>query len=670
MKHPLVNESLRVPDLHVEATDHLTDALVASENRMLRRVELLSEVVFETDDSGALVFLNKAWTTITGHPVADCLGRRLHEFVLEDDRSRCERIITGALAEEGSSLRLLDARGGLIWMEISVSRTNDGGVVGALHNATRRKQSEDELAKLSLVASYTANMVMIADRDGLTEWVNQAFITHTGYTLADMRGKKPGSILQGPDTDRATVARISARLKEGVSCCEELINYTRQGKPYLISMQITPVRGAGGMIERFISIQTDVSEMRKTSLELEEAKKRAESANEAKTQVLATISHEMRTPLNAILGSTDLALEADGDAAVRRSHLTTIHENAGILLRFISDMLDVSKIEAGQFDLQLVSLSLRTSLEAVLTPLGARAAAKGLAFDLSFDESLPCWVMADPDRLRQIVVNLVENAIKFTDQGGLKVEVFRLEAGPAGGAGFGIRVIDTGIGIAPEDQSRIFLRFERGEVSKTRSKGGAGLGLSIVKSLVEALGGKISVKSSLGQGAEFSVVLPLVVAPDVVPTRDLHPPLRNHGSEVAEGIPSRILVAEDTNANFAIVEIFLQKAGHQVIRAVNGRDAVAGAKEVDLILMDVEMPDMDGLEATRLIRRAESEEGRAAVPILALTAHALQGYRERCLEAGCTGYLTKPVRRDRLIETVRAALSGRRSLPNPTGIRC
>jgi PAS domain S-box-containing protein len=189
MKHPLVNESLRVPDLHVEATDSLMDALVASENRMLRRVELLSEVVFETDDSGALVFLNKAWTTITGHPVADCLGRRLHEFVLEEDRSRCERIITGAVAEEGSSLRLLDARGGLIWMEISVSRTNDGGVVGALHNATRRKQFEDELAKLSLVASYTDNLVMIADRDGLTEWVNQAFITHSGYTLADMRGK-------------------------------------------------------------------------------------------------------------------------------------------------------------------------------------------------------------------------------------------------------------------------------------------------------------------------------------------------------------------------------------------------------------------------------------------------------------------------------------------------
>jgi signal transduction histidine kinase len=437
-----------------------------------------------------------------------------------------------------------------------------------------------------------------------------------------------------------------------------------------MSMQITPVSGEGGMIERSISIQTDVSEMRKTSLELEEAKRRAESAKETKTQVLATISYEMRTSLNAILGSTDLAREVDGDAAVRRSHLTTIHENAGILLRFISDMLDVSKIEAGQFDLQLVSVSLRTSLEAVLTPLGARAAAKGLAFDLSFDESLPYWVMADPDRLRQIVVNLIENAIKFTDQGSLKVEVSLLEAGPAGGAGFKIRVIDTGIGIAPEDQSRIFLRFERGEVSKTRSKGGAGLGLNIVKSLVEALGGKVSVKSSLGQGVESSVVLPLVVAPDAVPTRDLHPPLRNHGSEVAEGIPSRILVAEDTNANFALVEIFLQKAGHQVIRAVNGRDAVACAKDVDLILMDVEMPDMDGLEATRLIRRAESEEGRAAVPILALTAHSIQGYRERCLEAGCTGCFTKPVRRDGLIEMVRAAFSGRRSLPNPTGIRC
>lgn len=645
-----------------------------SESRMLRRFDLLSEVVFETDESGMLVFLNKAWTSTTGHLVEHCLGRRMCKFVVEEDGACCARIMVEGRAEDGTCLRLRHADGGVIWMEISVTRMSDGGVVGALHNVTSRKQAEDELAKLSLVASDTDSLVIMTDRDGLTEWVNQAFITRTGYTLADMLGKKPGSVLQGPDTDPATVERISAQLQQGRSCCVELLNYTRLGEAYWISMQITPIRGANGRIERFISVQTDVTEMRKTSLELEEAKKRAESANEAKTQLLATVSHEMRTPLNAILGSVDLALDGNVDASVLQSHLTRIDENAEILLRIICDMLDVSKIEAGQFDLELVPVPLRTCLEGILMPLAARAAAKGLAFDLSFDESLPPWVMGDPGRLRQIVGNLVENAIKFTDRGCLHVELSRLGASHGGESTLEIRVIDTGIGIAAEEQSRIFFRFEKGGGSKARSNGGAGLGLSIVKSLVEALGGQVSVTSTLGEGAEFSVVLPLVAASERGPAQSVEVVRPRDGElgdgelgdgELGDGVPLRILVAEDSNATFAIVEIFLEKAGYEVIRSADGRDAVAGARGVDLILMDIEMPEMDGLEATHLIRRAEREEGRAAVPILALTAHAIQGYRERCLEAGCTGYLTKPIRRESLLETVAATLGEARSLPNP-----
>lgn len=657
-------EPLSATDLHVEATYRLTEALVEAENRMLRRVELLSEVVFETDRSGILVFLNNAWTATTGYPTAACLGQRLCEFVIEEDASYCAGIMTQAQAEDGACIRLRHAEGGIISMEISVTRTSGGGVVGALHNVTCRKQVEDELAKLSLVASYTDNLVIITDRDGLTEWVNQAFINRTGYTLADMLGRKPGAVLQGPDTDPATVALISQQFKQGCSYAAELLNYTRRGEAYWIAMQITPIRGAGGRIERYISVQTDVTEMRKTGLELEAAKLRAEAANEAKTQFLATISHEMRTPLNAILGSVELALEANVDSSVRHSHLRRIDENADILLRLISDMLDMSKIEAGQFDLEHIPVPLRDCLEGALVPLAERAGAKGLDFQMRFDESLPPLMMGDPDRLRQIVTNLVENAIKFTDRGSLKVEVSRLES-RGGGSGLEIRVIDTGVGIPPEAQSRIFLRFERADISTTRRKGGAGLGLSIVKSLVEALGGQVSVQSQSGEGAEFRVVLPLVAAPEAASPEGAEAGREPRECEVGvsgEGVPSRILVAEDTNANFAIVAIFLQKAGYEVTRAIDGRDTVAAASDVDLILMDIEMPDMDGLEATRLIRRAELEDGRVPVPILVLTAHAIQGYRERCLAAGCTGYLTKPIRREGLIEAVAAALRGDRPL--------
>jgi len=477
-----------------------------------------------------------------------------------------------------------------------------------------------------------------------------------------MSGRKPGDVLQGSDTDPATVARMSASFKDGRSYSSELLNYTREGEAYWVSMQITPIRGADGRIGRYISMQTDVTEARQTALELAAAKERAEAANEAKTQFLATISHEMRTPLNAILGSTELAIEDEGDSAVLQSHLSRIDENGGILLRFISDMLDVSKIEAGQFDLEHVPVRLRACVEGALTPLAARAAEKGLDFQLVFDGSLPSMVMGDPDRLRQIVVNLVENAIKFTDRGRVRVEVSGLENGPDGGAMLGILVIDTGSGVALEAQSRIFQRFERADCSTTRCKGGAGLGLSIVRSVVEALGGQVSVRSEPGEGAEFLAVLPLVAAPvaDHAAARDAGRQPRECGG--GGGTPARVLVAEDTNANFAIVEIFLEKAGYNVTRAVDGQEAVAAARGVDLILMDIEMPGMDGLEATRLIREAEREEGRAPVPILALTAHAVQGYRERCLAGGCTGYLTKPVRRDGLIEIVGAALTEARLL--------
>ena len=473
---------------------------------------------------------------------------------------------------------------------------------------TSEPLARDALSTLSLVAAYTQNLVVITDARGWTEWVNNAFTARTGYTLSDLAGRKPGDVLQGPETDRAEVDRIGALLREGMPFEAELLNYTRSGTPYRVQMQITPIRGADGAIERFVSIQTDTTELRRTQAALEVATARAELANEAKTAFLATISHEMRTPLNAILGSTELALDDTSDPAMLRAHLVRISEGAAVLNRLITDVLDVSKIEAGQLDVQRAPVDVRACLDAAVASAAEHARASDVVFTLVVDAAVPQVVVTDGERLRQIAGILAENAVKFTERGSVRVEVAR-----SGEADLEIRVLDSGSGIPVGGEDDIFERFVQGDASITRRQGGAGLGLGIARSLAEALGGTVT---------------------------------------------ARILVAEDNDVNYAMFEAYLARSGYEVERAHDGAQAVAGAGGCDLVLMDIEMPGMDGLEATRRIRAGEEQRGSRPTPVLAITAHAVREYRERCLEAGCTGYLTKPVGMRELAAAVAGALDG------------
>jgi two-component system, sensor histidine kinase and response regulator len=407
-------------DLHVEATYRLTEALVEAQVRMRRRVESLAEVLFETDVDGRLVFLNGAWRCALGHEPDGCLGRALQGFIVEEDREtvaaalRAERI---SAPELRPVVRLRRADGGESWMELSVARIPSGGAVGALHDLTSQRRTQDELAKLSLVASSTDNLVVITDRRGYTEWVNPAFTKKTGYTMDDLSGRTPGSVLQDPDTDRDTVRQIGRWLREGRSFEAELLSYTREREPYWVQVQITPIRDGHGEVERSVAIESDSTEWRRSQAELEAARERAEAANTAKTLFLATISHEMRTPLNAILGSTELALDGETDPVVMRDHLQRIGTSAEMLLHLISDVLDVSKSEAGQIDIERVPVRLESCVREALAPIADRARANGLAFSLTWDDTLPAWIEGDPARLRQIATNLVENAVKFTDEG-------------------------------------------------------------------------------------------------------------------------------------------------------------------------------------------------------------------------------------------------------------
>jgi signal transduction histidine kinase/ligand-binding sensor domain-containing protein/CheY-like chemotaxis protein len=364
---------------------------------------------------------------------------------------------------------------------------------------------------------------------------------------------------------------------------------------------------------------------------------RAEQESRFKGEFLANMSHEMRTPLTGVLGITKLALELSNQPEVIR-HLTTVQFSANVLLSLINDVLDLAKIEAGMLNIAPVAFSPRVLLEETLLMLEAEAKNKGLELELAVDSTVPEWVLADDCRLRQILINLIGNALKFTQNGSVKVSVRH------DGSKLHCSVSDTGIGIAPAKQALIFEAFRQADSSTSRSYGGSGLGLAISRNLVDAMGGSIGVQSEPGRGSTFSFD---ILAPKTAPPRTTAEKPQPQAN--SPGRPLRILVAEDNKVNQHLITALLRKHGHHLVIANNGQEAVAACarERFDLVLMDIQMPEMDGIQAVKLIRKAEAAAGNR-VPVVAVTARALPGDREEMLNAGMDDYLEKPIPMDRL----------------------
>lgn len=501
-----------------------------------------------------------------------------------------------------------------------------------------KKQSQEQARKLSLVARYANDSVLISGPDGRITWVNEAFTSTTGYSLNEALGKLPPELLNDPATDPKVAALIAKHLEERRPIRAEILNRRKDGVRIWVETNIVPVLAEDGSVEMFVAIERDITAIKAHESQLALAKAQAERGEQAKTEFLATMSHEIRTPMNGIIGLSDLLAELDLSPDAR-AYAMTIKESADALLTIVNDILDVSKLDAGKLTIDPVEFDLNACFQSSVELLSPQATSKGIFLDVVEEHALPTLVQGDDGRFRQILLNVIGNAIKFTVQGGVtvKTEVSEERVNYL----IKISVMDTGIGIPSDRIDQIFDKFQQADSRTSRQFGGTGLGLSISRQLAKLMGGEISVTSTENIGSEFVVTLKFD-KPKSAQQASTQNELLN--IKIA---PMSVLVAEDNKTNRFLISKYLQDLPLRIHFAHDGREAVESAQKIkpDLIFMDMSMPEMDGLEATQLIRNSPDAQPH----IIALTANAYARDRDACFAVGMDDFIAKPVKKAELL---------------------
>lgn len=510
--------------------------------------------------------------------------------------------------------------------------------------------------------------VFMFDPDTLQfSYCNRGAAAQVGYSPRELECMTPIDIK--PEFTRESFLEHIAPLRNDPTQSSTFLTVHRHKDGHHVPVEITlQIVDASEGVRRFVAISRDITERNRIAAELTQAKSRAEAANRAKSEFLAAMSHEIRTPLGGIMGMLDLLDDASATDAQKR-YIGIGKTSAASLLSIINDVLDFAKVEAGKLELSPTPFAVRDLARASMDMLSPRAVAKRLEFTCVVEPSVPQMLYGDAERLRQVIVNLIGNAIKFTESGSVAMRVARTQRLAADGTPLvQFTVTDTGIGIDREQMDRLFRAFAQADASITRKYGGSGLGLAICTQLTQLMGGSIWAESEPGKGSTFSfeVAFPACAADDdvdwVLASNEGAP--AEPVSLLRDGKPLAVLLVDDNEVNQTIAKEMLERIGCACTTAPDGQaalDAMADA-HFDLVLMDCQMPTMDGFAATREIRRLEREGAylshtSARVPIIALTANALIGDRERCLEAGMDDYATKPVDIAALSRTIQVLAS-------------
>lgn len=601
-------------------------------------------------------YVNPAFARMVGRMPKELIGRSMDELIHPHDRPILIQARSRRQAGETSSYeaRLIRSDGCVFPVQVTgTPRWQDGkffGSIVAVTDLTERKRFEDELKKSEaenrLLLDSIPDSIFLLDKEGnfLDYRTPNSSILYAPAEL--FMGKNIHSIMP-QDLVELTMNNLEMARQSGKMQVFEY-QLPANGEIKHFEARINLCEGGD-----FLALVRDVTERKRSDEMLWKAKEEAEAAAKAKSEFLANMSHEIRTPLNAVIGLTGLLLDTDLTPE-QRNYLEIVRNSSDSLLSVINDILDFSKIDGGMMELEHSPFDLRRCIESTMDLMVTRVAEKGLVLKVVLDDQLPTMLVGDASRLRQVLANLLSNAVKFTDKGFVEVSV----RGNAIPEGFELRfdVLDTGIGMPQDKLDRLFMPFSQIDSSITRRYGGTGLGLAISKRLVGMMGGRIWAKSNPGVGSTFTFTIK-VKLPCMQPVQhevkdlkpDIKPPIEGH---FQQALPLSILLAEDNAVNQMVLLQMLRKIGYQADLASNGFDVLAALdrQAYDVVLMDIQMPDMDGFEATRRILARFPKMKRPR--IIALTAHALNGDRERCLEAGMDGYLSKPVK----IEDLQSAL--------------
>ncbi len=608
-------------------------------------VDGLKEVIFRTDGAGHWTFLNPAWEEITGFSVGESLGQPFLNYVHPDDRAinaaRFQPLIERHKADCRHEIRYLTKSGGFRWIEVYARLILDAagtptGTAGTLNDITERRLADE---RFRVLFEHSSDAHLLFDENGIVDCNRATLEMLRCRDKSEVLGVHPARLAPEFQPD----GRASADKAREMDALARAHGFHRfewthrrfDGTEFPVEVTLTPV--TVNAKPSLLVVWHDIAERVQYERGLLQAKEAAEAANRAKSDFLASMSHEIRTPMNGVIGMTGLLLETEL-TPTQRKYTDVLRASGQALLAIINDILDYSKIEAGMLTIEAIPFDLLAVLEQVSSLLGVRAREKRLQFDLRYDERAPRRFIGDPGRIRQILLNLVGNAIKFTEAGHVAVNVACTEVGPLD-ALVQLVVEDTGIGIPADKHAALFERFTQADSSTARKYGGTGLGLAICKRLAALMGGTVGLTSELGRGSRFWVTMRLRLChAEAAPPAPV--PLT---AAPAAGRRVHILLVEDHPTNQMLATELLEKIGCTVVVAQNGREAVqqSGQERFDAIFMDCHMPEMDGFEATAQIRQRQTDGER--VPIIALTANAMNGDRERCVAAGMDDYLSKPI---------------------------
>jgi PAS domain S-box-containing protein len=625
--------------------------------------------VFSVDQPPAAYFLHKMGIADRFKQTEPLNSGEFHRAVKKGDHATLKLLEEGFAAISPAELKNIQqtwygspvtGKSSYVWLVWVAGITALVVLLLLSWNRGLRRMVADRTSELRESERKYRELVQCADvitlrwnRDGIIRFVNDFGAAFFGYEPAELIGKSlfqtivPHYQEDGRDLQKLLLAIFEDieqyRLNLNQNCCKD-------GRLVWISWNNRPVRDEQGQIIEMQSVGVDTTARKEAEdalyqkqQELELARHAAEGASEAKSLFLANMSHEIRTPLNAIIGINSLLAERLDPGELKELAKDSMAA-ANNLLDIISDVLDISKIEAGKLEIVTVPFDPRMLVNQLERMFGTMVREKGLRFEVSLASGLPGQLLSDPARIQQIGVNLLSNAMKFTEQGVIRL---RLSGNIAqdGNVLLELTVSDSGKGIMPKNLERIFSPFEQEDLSTTRKYGGTGLGLAISRYLVDMLGGTIAVESRIGEGSTFTCSIPCKIAKKEAV--DVAAAARDEAQAFCRRL--RILVAEDSVVNCKMMEAILRMEGHRVRFADNGRKAVDAWQQetFDLILMDIQMPEMDGVQATTAIRAVEAEKG-GHIPIIALTAYAMSGDKQRFLDAGMDAYLAKPITAEQL----------------------